>query len=292
MQQDRYFDKFPIITYSNTSVIDITKRVAILEQVSKNPLVFYPYEITSNERADQFSSRYYEDCYKSWMVYLTNKIVDPYHEWYMSESEFNEHLVNTYGSLENAYDKVYYYRNNWEGSELLGVSGFNALTGRLKMFWEPVYGNKNQIVAYKRKEKNWSINTNKIVKYDVSNTSFTNNEICDIVFNGNNSGTAQVFQITNTSIYVQHTAGVTLSNSTVTITGNSYISGRESLINTAFSNSTLIAENIVDEEEVYWKPITYWEYETEKNEFNKTIRVLDNRFTSEVVYNFKTLMKE
>ena len=70
---EKYFEKFPVITYSNNQVVDITKRVALLERVSSNPYVFYPYEITSNERADQLSTRYYGDAYRSWIFYISNK---------------------------------------------------------------------------------------------------------------------------------------------------------------------------------------------------------------------------
>jgi hypothetical protein len=289
---DRYFEHFPIIKYGNTNVVDITKRVAILESVSKNPFIFYPYEITDGERADQFSTRYYEDPYKGWILYLTNKIVDPYYEWYMSPREFDEFLVNKYGSLETAYNKVYHYRNNWENADDISVSAFNALTEILKLYWQPVYGASSNIISYGRRQKNWVVNTNKIVSYVVSNSSFTNNEICDVVFDGNNVGTAQVLNISNTTVYMQHTAGVTLSNDTVTITGSSYIYGRESQINTAFTNSSLTVENLVDEEEVYWKAITCYEYENEKNEFNKTIRILDNRFTMNIVQDFQDLIGE
>lgn len=289
---DRYFENFPVIKYGNTQVVDITKRVAFLESVSKNPYVFYPYEITHNERADQLSSRYYEDSYKAWIIYLSNKILDPYYEWHLHSKEFEQFIEGKYGSLETAYNKVCFYRNNWSISDNLTEAGFDSLTPRLKIYWEPEYSPKGSIMFYKRREKDWVINTNKIVSYVVSNSSFTNNEICDVVFDEDNTGTAQVLSISNTSVYLQHTQGVTLSNTTVTITGASYIYGRESEVNTAFSNSSLISENIVDEEEVYWKPIYAWDYEEEKNNFNKTVRLIDNNFTYEIVTQFKKLMDE
>ena len=83
---DRYFDKFPLVYYSNNFVVDITRRVALLESVSTNPYAFYPYDIEDNERADQFCSRYYDDAYKSWVIYLGNKIADPYYEWYLQNN--------------------------------------------------------------------------------------------------------------------------------------------------------------------------------------------------------------
>lgn len=292
MPIDKYFDKFPIINYSNTEIVDITKRVSILDSVSVNPYAFYPYDISDHERADQISSRYYQDSYKSWIIYLSNKIVDPYNEWYMSNREFEEFLIKKYDSTTNAYDKIKFYRNDWINGENISVSRYDSLTPKLKNYWEPVYSFGTTISSYKRKEVDWTINTNKIVSYVVSNNAFINNEICNIVFNSKYSGKGQILSVSDNVIYVQHTIGTTVSNSTVTITSNSYIYGNESNVNSSFSNSTLIVANLADEEEVYWRPITYFDYENEKNEFNKTIRVIDNRFTDKIVQNFETIMEE
>lgn len=292
MPKDKYFDKFPVITYSNNQVVDITKRVAVMENTYINPYYFYPYDIDENERTDNFTSRYYQDAYKSWLVYLTNKIVDPYYEWYLNQNEFEEFIVNKYGSLVNAYDKTSYYRNNWEETENITNSMFNSLLPTMKKYWQPVYGINDRITGFSRKQKNWVLNTNKINSYIVTNNNFIKDEICDIVFNYNNVGTGQVLNISNNTMFIHHTTGTTLSNSTVLISSNSYIYGRESKVNTSFSNSINIVTNISPEEEIYWKPITYYTEEYEKNQFNKTIKVVDNRYVPQIVKNFTNLMEE
>ena len=40
MPLDRYFDKFPKVTYSNSQVVDITKRIIILNPIDKNKFVY------------------------------------------------------------------------------------------------------------------------------------------------------------------------------------------------------------------------------------------------------------
>jgi hypothetical protein len=50
------------------------------------------------------------------------------------------------------------------------------------------------------------------------------------------------------------------------------------------------ANNINEGEQVYWSPVTYYDFETFKNEYNKTIRVLDNRYNSVAIKDLKTLM--
>lgn len=293
---ERYFEKFPIITYSNNSVVDITKRVALLERVSQNPYVFYPYDISDNERPDQLSTRYYDDPYKSWLVYIANKIIDPYYEWYLSNDEFNEFIEKKYGSIESAQQKITYYKNNWKGQEPISYSAFNVLSAGQKKYWEPMYGATAQILAYKRKEENWISNTNKIVNYTVSSTSnFTTNEICNIFFDTGMTGKGQVAGVFSNStanyVSLHHLSGTYYTSDTVSITAGSYIYGNESGSNVSFTAVYSAANTIPEEETSYWTPVSYYDYEFDKNEYNKSVRVLDSSLSYTATQNLKDLMK-
>lgn len=291
---DKYFDKFPTIKYSNNNVVDITKRVAILEKVSTDPFAFYPYEITSNERADQLSTRYYEDPYKSWILYLGNKIVDPYYEWYMHTEEFDEYIIMKYGSVAKAADKIKFYRNNWSNVQDISVSSWDALTIGMKNYWEPKFGVNNRIIGYKRKQVDWKAVTNKIVSYSYKTTKkkFIRNEIVNIVFDKNNIGQGQVISAANNVLFLQHMSGTFFTSDTVGITPTSYVYGTESTVNTIFTAVTSISNNIVEEELSYYAPVSYLDHENEKNEFNKSVRVIDSNLKQTMVNNLKDLMRE
>lgn len=301
MAIERYFDKFPIITYANNQAIDITKRVTLLDRVSSNPYVFYPYEISADERADQLSYRYYKDPYRSWLLYITNKIVDPYYDWYMSNDEFDNFIIKKYGSSVEAQQKISHYRNNWSNSieQTITLSEWNALTVSQRQYWEPVFDNNNAIKHYVRKQKDWKHVTNKIVRYTINANDFelqslVKDEIVTINFDSLYSGNGQVVKVdasTNT-VYLQHMRGVFLSNSTVMVSGNSYIYSNESNINVHFTATSLIANNIPAEEEMYWESVSYYDYENEKNEFNKTIRIMDSDLKDVAADNLRSLMTE
>ena len=77
---ERYFEKFPIITYANTQVVDISRRTAIVTDVFKSAFNYYQYSIANSERPDNISDRYYNDPYMSWLIYLSNSITDPYYD--------------------------------------------------------------------------------------------------------------------------------------------------------------------------------------------------------------------
>lgn len=288
---DRYFDKFPIIQYNNNSVVDITKRVALLDRVSRNPYIFYPYDLGDQERADQLSNRYYQDSYKSWLIYLGNKITDPYYDWYMSQEELDELTEKKYGSLYKAQSKIKFYRNNWESQDNISKSDYNALTPSLQKYWEPNYGVSSSILDYKRKEVDWSVNTNKLISYTVSNTSFVVDEICNINLQENYIGKGQVIATANNVVYLQHVYGAFFTSDEVSIGSNSFIYGTESSVNAVVTSVSAVANNISEEELIYWKPITYYDYEVEKNEYNKSIRLIDSSQAPKAVDNLRTLME-
>jgi hypothetical protein len=284
----RYFEKFPTVQYGNTTMVDITARVVVLENVSSNPYAFYPYELDVYERPDQFSYRYYKDPYQSWLIYLSNKIVDPYYEWYLSDREFNDFIVKKYGDVYTAQTKIKNYRNDWVNEEPISASLYNALPAYMKDYWEPILGAGNKIISYSRKKIDWTVNTNKIMTYTVANSNFIEDEVVNIVYDINTTGKGQVLSTTNNTIYVQHVSGTY----DITPSGSSYIYGDESTVNTVFTSVTCTANNIREEEQSYWTAVTYFDYENIKNEYNKTIRVLDNRYNGVAINDLKRLLKK
>jgi len=291
MSTDRYFDKFPIIQYGNSTVnttaVDITARVVVDSVVYSSPYVFYPYDLSEGERADQFSNRYYSDSYKSWILYLTNKIVDPYYNWYMQQSELDNFIIDKYGSIENAINKTAYYVNNWTNADPINVNYYDSLPSVLQDYWSPNYDNNGNVISYVRKQQNWKVTTNKVYSYVVSNTSFIYDEICTVNFD-TNTGQGQVlaFDPSTNTVILQHTSGVMANTNSVI----KYIYGTESGVNTSIISANLVANNISDIETIYWTPVTYYDDENAKNEFNKSIIVLDNRFVPTAVNNLKTLL--
>lgn len=289
---DKYFDKFPVIFYKGEKAIDITRRVTMMDKISSNPYVFYPYEITANERPDQLSARYYEDQFKSWIIYLSNKITDPYYEWYMHEREFINFLDKKYGSYVTAQQKVAFYRNDWVGKDSITISRYNTLTSGEMKYWDPELGPTNNIIGYKRKQIDWTLNTNRVVSYQTTNSNnFIKDEICTIYFDPYNIGKGQICFSNNTNLNLQHVSGTYIEGDEVSITESSYIYGTESKANVSFSSASVISENIPDAEKSYWKAVSHFEYETEKNEFNKTIRVLDAGLRYTMVDNLTDLLK-
>lgn len=110
----RYFENFPVIEYQGRNVRDITRRNRFLREVSSNPLLFLPYTIKEGQRAQDIAYKYYGSTDYTWLVYLANNIVDPYHQWPLSEDDFHKYLINKY---EQESQRTGYEVVDWTQSE-------------------------------------------------------------------------------------------------------------------------------------------------------------------------------
>jgi hypothetical protein len=289
---ERYFEKFATIQYSNTAVKNITQRTVMLNSVYNDPTLYYPYDIRSGERPDNIADRYYNDQYMAWILYLSNKVVDPYYDWYVDNSTFQDFIVKKYGSLANATSKIKYYRNNWYlYPDPIPSSTYDNLNADLIKFYEPVPIN-GVIVPnpsqYTRKKEDWTVSTNRIASYTANSSNFITDEVVNINFSTSQTGTGQVQFANSTTVVLQHLQGFTTNGS---ITGTSYLYGRESQTNVVFTATQSLANNIPSTELSYWSPVTYYDYENEINERNKSILVLQKRYSSTMSNQLKTLLR-
>lgn len=292
---ERYFEKFQTINYANTVARNITQRAVVLNSVYNSPLIYYPYDVQQGERPDNIADRYYKDQYMGWILNLTNKVVDPYYDWYMDEATFNDFVIKKYGSLVNATTKVKYFRNNWyTDRNRISSDVYESLDGSLKKFYEPVYADPElsiRLIGYIRRAEDWKKTTNKIVQYNAVGTDFINDEIVD-VYNGTTTaatkiGSGQVCARTSTTTSIQHTSGNVTSTPTTFM-----LVGRESKVSKNYTSVSLIADNIPTGEVNFWEPVYYYDYENEINERNKSIQVLSAEYSGQVAKELKALLRQ
>lgn len=292
---DTYFSNFNVINYGNTTVntqiVDITERSVVTNYAIRSPYVYYPYDITQGQRPDQVSYSAFKDPYKSWVLYLNNQIVDPYYEWYLTDEQFVEFIRKKYGSLDSALNKVAYYRNNWSEQNSITVSGYDALTPNQKSYWEPNYSSTGSTLNYSRKKLDLTTSTNFIVAYGYSgNASFIHDEILNIKIAPSSNGQAQVIQSNSTVVMAQHIFNDAFPHDDINITSSSYIYGTDSQSNVSLTSVTFMSNNIPRDVQSYWSPVYYFDVERERNEGNRTIRVLQSNYIQPFLNNFKQLM--
>jgi hypothetical protein len=68
----------------------------ILDGVRNDPYAFLPYTIKEGEKAEDIAYLYYGSTEYVWLVWLSNKTVDPYFEWPLSEHDLFKSIAKKY----------------------------------------------------------------------------------------------------------------------------------------------------------------------------------------------------
>lgn len=287
-----YFRNFPLISYNNKTVRDITKRAKIETNptIPESPYVFYPYEIKNNFRSDHIAEYYYEDSYLDWLIYMSNDVVDPYYDWYLPNDDVEALIERQHGPLDISQRKVKYYINNWaiDDTQLTPSYYNNTLANSHKKYYTPVFGISTKITSYKRKADNTVTNINRIQEYTIANTSsyaFITGELVNLRAAGSEAtiGVGEVEMANSSIIRIKNVSDNTSANSTITKDFLGTISGA-----TASANSmTITFENFSNSEVIFWEPITYYDYEHIRNERKKKIRLIGDGLHDLIIDEFK-----
>lgn len=274
-----YFNFFPTTKFNNTLCTNIIAKAKFDQSVKNNLAIFYTYNVQPGERADQIASRYYEDPTLDWLIYMANDITDPYFEWPLSQNDFSSYLSNKYGSIEKALNKIAYYRNNYYNDEtILSISSYNSLSPVLKKYFKPSYSLEGNIISYERKELDYFLETNKIIKLNVtSSTGFVEGE--RII---QNSSSATLASISNDSLIVEKVVG-SFTNSTII--------GEDSNTSSTISSSSIISQPISDLEQNYWESVSCFTLEDELNTNRQNIKILDKAYVGKIIKDMRDVFK-
>lgn len=105
------FKNLPIITYNDRLCRNLLKSSKVIEDVFNNPKAFFKITLDDNESPESVAKEYYGSIFYSWVVLLSNKILDVYNEWPKSYSQFTDYIVQKYGSVPAAKENIVHYTN-------------------------------------------------------------------------------------------------------------------------------------------------------------------------------------
>lgn len=285
---DNFFKHFPVISYSNNVCVNLLSRVAFRKSLDKSYYTFHPYTIEEGDRPDTIAYLYYGDPGYDWIVYFSNDITDPYYDWYMDQQTFDRFIESKYGSIYNAQSKIKFYRTNYyDDYSVITPQYFNALSNTQKSYWSPVTGIDNKIINYERKKEEVIRSTNRTLTLNTSLVSGTDFTVGENVFQ--QSGGVKT-AVGNLKALGANTSTMIIDNIVGSFSNTLNVKGEESSANATVSAVTVTSQTISSEELNYYVPVTYWDYETEKNEQKKNILLLDAGYVEAVVEEFKTLM--
>lgn len=272
----RYFDRFPVIDYDGNIAKNILARVDFSDQSKKDIYSTFQFTLQEGfERPDLLSYNYYDSSLFDWMIYLTNNIVDPYYDYYMSTENFKSYINTKYGSEADARHITLFYRTNWhEDERLITTAEYEALQcdeeANIRKYWKPKLANTGAIIGYQRVQEDWVVSTNKIVLLNLTSSP------ADFVIGDRISQTStgalavvDLIDTDNNTITVKHVTGAFEANEEEGITA-----------------VTLLKQNISTLEEAYWGQVNAFDDEKETNELKRNVIVLKRAYVADVEKQF------
>lgn len=271
----RYFSRFPLVDYNGTPAKNILARVDFTDETRKNIYINFDYVIQEGlSRQDILSFNYYNSPQYDWLINLSNNVIDPYHDYYMSVSDFKKYIVGKYGSMDIAMSTILFYRNDWSSDEsLITVSVYDNLQPAIKKYWKPKLNNVNQVVGYERAKEDWVVSTNRVVELTVD-VDISSYSVGDIIQQDDARGTLVTKDVDAGVLIVQHVSGEFVAS------------------DTGITNVDVLQENISPIEENFWAPVTAYEHEEEKNELKRYITVIKSNYLQDIEKSFIEQLKK
>lgn len=279
-----YFNKLPTINYNGFAAKNLLARAVISDTTKNNDTVFYPYTIQEDDgRIDNISQNYYDSPGYTWLIWHTNNIIDPYYGTPLTDQDLYWFIDSKYGSFSDAERKIAFYRSNWESdSRILTQEQFDALQDSEKKYWDPRLDLNLQVSGYDRKAETRIVNTNKILYIEFELTSGPGFSLDEKVFHDTSTWGWSTTTDTN-AVMLQHINGEFSVGDTI----EGETSGTVATITTV----SVISQTSAAENPLYWEAVSYAQFEQEENEKKRDIRLLDNRYKSQIETDLKRVMQ-
>jgi len=264
----RYFSRFPLVDYNGTPAKNILARVDFTDEAKRDIYSNFDYVIQDDLiRPDFLSYTYYDSSQYDWMIYLSNNVIDPYHDYYLSTSDFEKYIVGKYGTTLSATQKTMFYRNDWASDEsLITESVYDSLSASIKKYWKPRLNANNQIAGYERVKDDWTVSTNKILEL-VLTAKVSAFDIGDIISQASTGAKATVVSTdtVRNSVIVQH------------VEEDFEVAVGEGLLEV-----NVLSVNIPTAENSFWSRVSAYDYEQEKNELKRYVNLIKKTYLPEV----------
>lgn len=318
-----YFKNLPTIFYNGQQAKNLMSRAALSDQTKKDLSIYYPYTIKEKDgRTESLAYSYYGSADSDWMLYFANEVVDPYFGMGLNQQDFDAFIAKKYGSVQLAQQKVAFYRTNWDlmDDSSITTEAYEVLSASERKYWTAIPDASGSIIRYERKKEDLIINTNRIFTISISNLdrsefivgeklSIYDDEYFNIIigddlilgtdddplvtsyrdYNSIESTKYGFCEYANSStILIKSTTGMNTSN-----VSDSIVVGYESGAIASLDSIVLSCENLTSNvESTYWKSVSYYDHEDEKNTEKRNIFMIDKAFKSKMESELKRSMRK
>ena len=118
---------YKVNEYDYLRAIDITQSAKIKSFLRDYRGISYnPYTVKDGERPDYIAHKFYGDSNLDWVILLSNEIYNIYDEWPKNSIDFEEYLIEKYGSIATTLSTVKYYYN--ASKDIIDLTTYNSLS--------------------------------------------------------------------------------------------------------------------------------------------------------------------
>jgi hypothetical protein len=136
----QYFKNFPLVFYNNVKLRNIMLKTNIIREIFLNDTNFYTYEVRDGQKPTTVAFDYYGSVDYTWLVLMSNQIIDPYFDWILSNEEFDSYIIKKYGSIPAAQSTIVEYKDVLGNYVSLDTYNYYALiSSSMVSNFTPVY---------------------------------------------------------------------------------------------------------------------------------------------------------
>jgi hypothetical protein len=122
----QYFSNFPLVEYNGVALRNIMLKTNIIKELFLGQSIFYTYEVKDGEKPSMVAYNYYGSVDYTWLVMISNQMIDPYFDWILSDEEFQQFIISKYNSILAAQTLVVEYADN-VSDERYSLDTFNLV---------------------------------------------------------------------------------------------------------------------------------------------------------------------
>ena len=104
-----YFSRFPKMVYDvkgndNYKLLpDILRRVKQRNAIASGQFIFDTYDVVNGEKPEDIAYKWFGDAQLHWVILMTNNVTDRFHQWPMSQPQFQEFLEDKYDNPDGIH---------------------------------------------------------------------------------------------------------------------------------------------------------------------------------------------
>jgi len=106
-----YFDRFPTGQYDIAGnknyklVTDLFKRIKVRSKIQNEASLYDVYDVQNGDRPETIAFKHFGSADLHWVILLTNNVTDAYHDWPMSNADFETYVFDKYANP----DAIHHY---------------------------------------------------------------------------------------------------------------------------------------------------------------------------------------